>query len=480
MFTARKELGFSLVELAIVLSILGLVFVGAMTSFGSFKQTAFIKESQSHSSNIKKQILNFGLINKYLPCPDTNANGFENRITVSGSLGTVDRCASSVGTVPYLDLGLIESDVEDGWGNKLRYAVNTNTTSANLICDKTSSASMFCNSGSASGTFWFTLTDTPPFASDRGLGNYFVCNDNAAICTGTPVDADLQTDSAVLILVAYNEDGSIALNACGTMSGANNENCDTDEYYHQRQLTTVEGSFFDDVITTISGYEVKAKLLSSLVSWNSYTPTNPSNTLTPTYEDFDITESDTVPISNTNSPDVILVNRNVSADINLQNGDDYIAIGNNLEATLNADDGDDQVYIVGSALGNVLLGNGDDQFVLGSDLTESLNADDGSDKVWIQGNVNSGSSLNLGDDDDVLWIGNGADPSAGNISELIEGGSGEDILVLENFTSEQEFWGATPTQYTNISNFEYIIFADDGSGVRSYCTWGVDCDGTNN
>ena len=471
----RKLQGFSLIEMAIVLSIVGLVFAGFLTGIGSFNHSSNTKESQKNLADIKKQTLNFGVINKYLPCPDSDGDGLENRATQTGTLGSVERCSVTVGGVPYLDLGLEESDAEDGWSNSIRYAVNIDTINANLICDKTSAASMFCNSGSAMGVFWFTVTDTPPFAADRGDGNYYICNDTAASCSGTPANSDLESDSASVVLVAYNQDGAKTLAACGAETGANNENCDTDLYYHQESLTIEEGAFFDDVITSISGYEIKSKLLSAVISWNSFTPTIPTSGLTPTYEDFDITADDTVPLSNTNSPDVILVNRNVSTDINLQNGDDYIAIGNNLTAgtTLDADDGDDTVYIVGDALGSVLLGNGDDTFVLGTDLTSVMNAGNGNDKVWVQGNINSGSTLDMGDDDDVLWVGNSLDPSSGNVDQFIDGGDGVDILVLENFASAADFWASG--QFINVTGFEYIIFADDGYGNRTHCEVGVSC-----
>jgi len=349
--------GFSLVELAIVLGILGVVFVAGLKGLGSFHHSANTKESQENLAEIKKQVLNFSVINKSLPCPDTDGDGLENRASVSTSNGTIQKCTADVGGVPYLDLGLREADADDGWGNAIRYAVNTETTDANLICDKTRAASMFCNEGAASKVYWFTLEDTPPFASNRGAGNYYVCNNQASSCSGTPSSSNLESDTAAVVLVAYNEDGARTLSNCASETGANQENCDIDLYYHQKQLTTESGQFFDDVIVTISGHEVKANAASGVISWNSYTPTTSTSTLTPTYEDYDITADDTVPISNTASPDVILVNRNVTTDLDLQNGDDYIAIGNNLEATLDAGNGDDTVYIVGTATGSVLLGN---------------------------------------------------------------------------------------------------------------------------
>lgn len=411
MVLIKKQQGFSLIELAIVLGILGLVFAGGLTGISSFQHSSNTKESQNNLAFIKKQTLKFGMINKFLPCPDTDADGFENRTTQTGTLGSVERCTANVGGVPYLDLGLQETDANDGWGNAIRYAVNTDTTNANLICDKTSAASMFCNSGSSAGIFWFTVTDTPPFASDRGTGNYYICNDSAASCSGTPADSNLESDSAAVVLVAYNEDGATTLAACGSASGANAENCDTDLYYHQKTLSVADGAFFDDVITSISGYEIKSKLLSGVIAWNSYTPISTTSTLTPTYEDFDITSSDSMSEISTTGEDVVLVNRNVSTNVNLGQSDDYIAIGNDLDSgvELKTSAGDDTVYIVGNALGTVLLGSGDDTFVLATDLTNTVKSGGGNDKVWIQGNVVSGSVLQMNAGDDVLWLGDSSD-----------------------------------------------------------------------
>jgi prepilin-type N-terminal cleavage/methylation domain-containing protein len=481
----RNQSGFSLVEMAIVTAILGIVFAGYMVGFGSFHHSSSMKLSQSNQTNIKKQILNFGMINKYLPCPDTNGDGLENRPAFVS--GTFQVCDLVLGTVPYLDIGLEKEDVDDGWGNPIRYAVNTETVNASSICDNTKAASMFCNAGSASGIFWFNIIDTPPTAVERGVGNYYVCNKSAVNCSTTATYSELETDTAVIVLVAYNDDGATTINSmpgCSGIPAQNVDNCNADNVYHQRGITLDDAHFFDDVVTSISGYEVKASLLSKSISWNSYEITAPPTPLVPTYSNFDISsdeyDADQDQIETTGD-DVILVNRDVSTALNLGAGDDYIAIGNDLNASLNTGDDNDTVYIVGAASGDVLLGDGDDQFVLGSDLTNSLDAGTGNDKVWIQGNIESGSSLLLGDDNDVLWVGLSTAPSTtGSINESIDGGSGQDILVLENYASEEEFWAASPSQNDNVDNFEYIIFADDGSGNRSYCTWGVDCDGTNN
>ncbi len=465
----KQEKGFSLVELAIVLAILGIVFVGFATDLGTFQHSKTVTESQLAVGNVKKLVFNFGVINKYLPCPDTDNDGFENRTNATSAiLGTVQVCTSVTGTVPYLDLGLRESDAVDGWGNTIRYAVNTNANNGSLICDKRQAASMFCNF--SIGNAWFSLVDTPPFANDRGDGNYYVCSDAAAACNATTVmtNANVLTDTAAVLLVAYNEDGATTLANCGSATGANQENCDVDVYYHQKNHTSAEGVFFDDVILALNGNEIKSLLLSPQVAWSSYTPTAGGGTLTPTYEDFDITADDVVPIESGNGQDVILVNRNVTQSLDLGGGDDYIAIGNNLGAgaLLEAGNGADQIYIVGAALSNVLLGAGDDNMVLGGDLTNTIDADTGDDNVWIQGDVVSGSTLTLGGGDDTLWLGDSADPTSGNLLAAIDGGAGDyDILVLENIAQWSDLTGL---QQAYIQNFELVIFSDDGSGTRAH------------
>ncbi|HJV92470.1 MAG TPA: hypothetical protein VJ572_03290 [Azonexus sp.] len=71
----------------------------------------------------------------YLPCPDTDGDGSENRTGVA--------CTSTDGMLPSSDLGLTRTD---SWGNRLRYHVHTNfartdtgftlsTTTDLRICD---------------------------------------------------------------------------------------------------------------------------------------------------------------------------------------------------------------------------------------------------------------------------------------------------------------------------------------------------------
>lgn len=490
MFRSKREQGFSLVEIAIVLGILGLVFVGFSKGLGVYHSNANLKKSHESIHIIKEQLFKFAEINKYLPCPDTDGNGSENRTGI--------RCANVVGTVPYLNIGKHVEDVQDPWGNNYRYAVNADADDAVLICDKRQSASMFCNAGSATNTPWFTLTDTPPLAANNlnaannGNNNYTVCNENTATCTAAMAgnNVNIETNMAVAVLVAYNQDGATTLGNCAGAIATNNENCDADLYYHQANPSNSTTTFFDDEVVAIEGYEVKKRVLSDILTFTDYI--GGSVILPSTYEAYDLDIGDD-PFANTDSADntgddVIRIRRNVSAPLDLGQGDDLISIGKDLTegSTLDAGEGNDTVFIGNAASSAVILGEGDDSLVLRGEaitdsegvvtdiiggLTSSLLAGDGEDKVWIQGSILEGSMLDMGDDDDVLWLGHSLYDSSGRISTDIDGGTGYDILILENMTKAE--WNVNNGGFqSSVLNFEYVMFEADADGNREHCEIG--------
>ena len=124
-----RSRGFSLVELTVAL-----VIVSILLTMGVSALTVQL-ENATHSSTQKKlQIIKDALtiyLGKYrrLPCPDLPAaagnvagQGDDNRAT-PGSVTTT--CSATVGTVPYIDLGLSRDAVMDGWENFFTYAVTS-------------------------------------------------------------------------------------------------------------------------------------------------------------------------------------------------------------------------------------------------------------------------------------------------------------------------------------------------------------------
>lgn len=492
----NKQNGFSLVEILVVLAILGIVFVGATAGLSAFKQVGELSESEKNLANIKEKLLNFAEIHYYLPCPDTNGDGTENRTNSPTAIvadGQAQTCNSDAGTVPYLDIGLELAEVEDAWGNNIVYYVNNNVVNSDDICNKQLASSYFCNEH-AMLTPRFTVTDTPPLVTDLvntwdtySDGDYSVCNSAVATCNNNRMNTankllNVEALSASVVLVAYNEDGDEALTnlgACNYTNAASQENCDGDRFFHQQIKSTAnENDYFDDQVVTITGNEIKARTLNKILSWRSGGGFLDSfNLVEPTAEVFDLNDADNVPVNNNDTPDVVLVNRDVTDGIDFANGDDVLAVGNNIDAgneTVNMGDGDDMAYTVGNILSNLVLGDGNDRMVLEGRLESGVEAGSGDDKLWVLGSIESSANLELGPGDDALWFGGLVYDSEGNpltediptnLETNIDGGDGYDIIIFEEIESYADLPSATEAK---LNNFELIMFAADDEGNRNY------------
>lgn len=104
--------GFSLVELAVVLVIVGLLASGLMLSLGTQRESATTQEAQRQLETIREAVIGFALANGRLPCPalSTLAN--------TDSNAGRENCTLQHGVVPWATLGLTESDP---WGNRFTY-----------------------------------------------------------------------------------------------------------------------------------------------------------------------------------------------------------------------------------------------------------------------------------------------------------------------------------------------------------------------
>lgn len=129
--------GFSLVEMAIVLTIVGILLAGLLPTLSSQIEQQRRSETRKQLEEIKDALVGYAVINGNLPCPTTTAD------PANANYGVADTTcppagATSDGYLPWKTLGVSETDAwgsrrsgtSDPWTGYWRYRVDRNFAAA--------------------------------------------------------------------------------------------------------------------------------------------------------------------------------------------------------------------------------------------------------------------------------------------------------------------------------------------------------------
>lgn len=122
--------GFSLVELAIVITISGFMLVGIVRLFETLRLEQSLKTTRQRIERIQKQLDAFADKNERFPCPLPPAGGplaAELETCSNPDLKPGDRDVAK-GILPVMALNLAPDEAQDGWGNLFTYAVSARLT----------------------------------------------------------------------------------------------------------------------------------------------------------------------------------------------------------------------------------------------------------------------------------------------------------------------------------------------------------------
>lgn len=123
-----KQLGFSLVEMAIVLVIVGFLLAAVLLPLQAQRNIAAQLATEAILEDAKKALIGFAQTHGHLPCPATN-NGSASFPDDTGTAhaNASGGCVAQAGFLPAKTLGLQTVDAQgyalDAWHNRIRYAI---------------------------------------------------------------------------------------------------------------------------------------------------------------------------------------------------------------------------------------------------------------------------------------------------------------------------------------------------------------------
>jgi len=255
-FLIRKtEQGFTLIELAIVLVIIGVLAGTFLSTLGSRIDTTRRAEAAKEMEIIKQALYGYamtkGANNRPFPCPDCRSLGCATILAAAPSFandGIEDRTISGKcaldkqpGNLPWATLGLGNSDP---WGNRYSYWVSGDVAGDNAKPG-------------------FDLTT--PMAANAATIRTRIAN---ALPTPTP---DI-SNSAIAIIMTQGKNGygaisaqNLAMPAVPVANVDERDNLNNNGVYFSRPSTdpgaSTAGGEFDDMLIWISEYELKAKMV---------------------------------------------------------------------------------------------------------------------------------------------------------------------------------------------------------------------------
>ncbi len=218
------QVGFTLVEMAIVLLIITLLMTGLVPTISSQFEQRHRNETSKQLDEIRDALLGFAVANGRLPCPaSATSNGIESPLGGGICTNPWD------GFLPAATLGITPTDSNgyalDGWSSRIRYAVTTSNISA------------------------FTKVTNGMQAIGMGTlaPDLSVCDSATGITGTTCGTATKLTNNAVAVIYSVGKN-SVAAGA----DEAANLNGDQVFVSHVPSPSTAANGEFDDVVTWLS------------------------------------------------------------------------------------------------------------------------------------------------------------------------------------------------------------------------------------
>jgi prepilin-type N-terminal cleavage/methylation domain-containing protein len=227
-----KQHGFTLVEMAIVLVILGFVLGVLLLPLQAQREQVFLVQTNATLETAKEALIGFAQQQGRLPCPATDAsNGTE--LPLGGGA-----CTQQIGFLPAASLGIEPTDAQgfalDGWNNRIRYAVTQVNTAGGAATPDFTTANEMANVG---------IANLAP--------NMRVCSTSTAANCSAAISL---INNAAVVIYSLGASGSQAVGGADEVENLNAVgNVDIVFVSHDFRESDPNGEF-DHLVTWISPY----------------------------------------------------------------------------------------------------------------------------------------------------------------------------------------------------------------------------------
>lgn len=220
--------GFTLVEMAIVLAIVGLLLGGLIPTLSAQMELRLINETRKQLGEIQQALIGYAVINGRLPCP-AYSTGAEDPVGGGNCNHSYD------GFIPAATLGLPTTNSNgfavDSWGNRIRYAVTP--WSSNAYTTTNGMATTGISNLSPAGTPYLQICSTASSSSS----SCSVANSALASSPGIPV-----------VIYSTGKNGGYGGTGADEAENPNPNSADNDRVFVSHTPT----SNFDDLVIWIS------------------------------------------------------------------------------------------------------------------------------------------------------------------------------------------------------------------------------------
>ncbi|MDO6461329.1 prepilin-type N-terminal cleavage/methylation domain-containing protein [Granulosicoccaceae sp. 1_MG-2023] len=222
--------GFSLVELAVVLVVVGLLLGMILRPLGAGYEQSKRHQAMLQLDEIRDALIGFAAANGRLPCP-----------AAADSAGQESQyCDEPHGFVPSAALGISghfnsAGLLLDPWGNPLRYSVSLADTDS---------------AGTPGRPDFVSENEMHEVGMSRLKADLVIC---ATATQGTCSGGDIRANQVPAVIYSLGKDPSA--------EGHQSENLDSDGVFVVRSYSQIEGERFDDIIVWLSDSLLFTRLL---------------------------------------------------------------------------------------------------------------------------------------------------------------------------------------------------------------------------